>query len=141
MRNCVLATSSYVTSSMCWLRPARPSLLSLQRPLVCADSWSSSFPNKLSFLSEHYAKYFKVDINSSPDQPEYTFDWAGLRAVHKSFLDSIIVELCLPQSEIPQQILYQILHDAMEESPRDSRRFPQAVWDAIGDLSVSSQIR
>lgn len=30
-----------------------------------------------------------------------------------------------------------ILQEAIEESPRDARRFPQALWDAVGDLSVS----
>ena len=67
---------------------------------------------------------------------EYVFDWAKLRNIHKSFLDSIIVELCLPQSLIPKSILFQILEEAFEESSRDTKLFPQGLWDAIGDLSV-----
>lgn len=65
------------------------------------------------------------------------FDWAKLRNIHKSFLDSIIVELCLPQSLIPKSILFQILEEAFEESSRDTKLFPQGLWDAIGDLGVS----
>lgn len=58
--------------------------------------------------------------------------------MHKSFLDSIVVELCLPQSTYPKQILIQLLAEAIDETPRDAKRFPQELWDAMGDLSVSS---
>lgn len=34
-------------------------------------------------------------------------------------------------------MLYQILHDAAEESPKETKRFSQLMWDAVGDLSVS----
>jgi hypothetical protein len=71
------------------------------------------------------------------DDCEVIFDWAGLRDACKSFLDSIIIELCFPRAPYPKQILYQILHDAVEESPKEAKRFPQTLWDAVGDLSVS----
>jgi hypothetical protein len=65
------------------------------------------------------------------------FDPMHLRDSYRSFLDSIIIELCLPSSPSPKRILFQILHEAVDEAPREAKRFPQAVWDAIGDLSVS----
>ncbi|GBE81159.1 hypothetical protein SCP_0308850 [Sparassis crispa] len=92
----------------------------------------------LATTAPHYEQYFKVQV--ADGKREYIFDWDGLKAVHKSFLDSIIVELCLPESAIPRQVLYQILHEAIEESPRDAKLFPQAVWDAVGDLSVIVQL-
>lgn len=86
----------------------------------------------------HYARYFKQAQGTEPDDHEVVFDWAGLRDACKSFLDSIIIELCFPRAPYPKQILYQILHDAVDESPREAKRFPQMLWDAVGDLSVSA---
>ena len=51
-------------------------------------------------------------------------------------MDSIIIELCFPEGPYPKGVLYQILHDAVEEVPHQAKRFPQALWDAVGDLSV-----
>lgn len=48
-----------------------------------------------------------------------------------------MIELCFPRAPYPRAILYQILHDAVEESPKEALRFPQALWDAVGDLSVN----
>lgn len=84
----------------------------------------------------HYSQYFKTELDPETKEVEYTFDWGALKNVHKSFLDSIIVELCFPSSPIPKQILYQLLGEAIEESPKDRKNFSQAVWDAVGDLSV-----
>ena len=85
-----------------------------------------------------YAKYFRLKPteNEDPTEPEYVFDYNNLRKNSDSFLDSIIVELCFPQGAYPKAILYRILHDAVDESPREARRFPQALWDAVGDLAV-----
>lgn len=66
----------------------------------------------------------------------FFFDWQETRRACSSFLDSIIVELCFPHAPYPKAILYQILHDAIDESPREAKRFPQELWDAVGDLSV-----
>ena len=57
--------------------------------------------------------------------------------MHKSFLDSIVVELCLPHSPFPKQVLLGILSEAIDETPRDAKRFPRILWDAMGDLSVN----
>jgi hypothetical protein len=65
------------------------------------------------------------------------FDWAALRAAYKSYVDSIVIELCLPNSQYPKYILARILEDATQEAPREKERFPQALFDALGDLSVS----
>lgn len=82
-----------------------------------------------------------MEDNSNLDgSGSYIFDWGYLKSVHKSFLDSIIVELCLPQSPIPRQVLLQILHEAVIESPREAKKFPQAVWDAMGDFAVRSYL-
>jgi hypothetical protein len=59
-----------------------------------------------------------------------------LKDIHKSFLDSIVVELSLPNSPIPRQILLSILSEAIDETPRDAKEFPQALWDAMGDFAV-----
>lgn len=64
------------------------------------------------------------------------FDWAALRAAYKSYVDSIVIELCLPNSRYPKYILARILEDATQEAPREKERFPQALFDALGDLSV-----
>lgn len=74
------------------------------------------------------------------EEPEYIFDWSTGKIVHRSFLDSIIVELSLPGSTVPKQILLHILREAIDESPKDAKRFPQVLWDAMGDFAVSFQI-
>lgn len=53
-------------------------------------------------------------------------------------MDSIIIELSFPAAPYSKRILYQILHEAVDESPREARRFPQELWNAVGDLSVRS---
>jgi hypothetical protein len=82
--------------------------------------------------------YFKEYEESDPDNPEYMFDWTALREGYKSYIDSIVIELCLPNSQYPKYILARILEDATQEAPREKRRFPQALFDALGDLAVSA---
>lgn len=84
--------------------------------------------------SAHYADYFKQ--TDSIDEPEFGFDWGELKKMHKSFLDSIIIELCLPNPPTPKHILFQILHEAVAEAPKEAKRFPQPLWDAVGDFAV-----
>lgn len=74
---------------------------------------------------------------TDPGEAEYIFDWKDLRQAADSFIDSIIIELCFPHGRYPEAVLYQLLHDAVADSPKDAKRFPQALWDAVGDLSVS----
>ncbi|KAG7446329.1 uncharacterized protein BT62DRAFT_968061 [Guyanagaster necrorhizus] len=85
----------------------------------------------LAATSPHYARYFKEKEGTS----ELEFDRAGLKDACRSFLDSIIIELCFPRAPYPKAILYQILHDAVEEAPKEAKRFPQSMWDSVGDLS------
>lgn len=86
----------------------------------------------------HYAKYFKRQESQDPATGlNVIFDYTELREATLSFIDSIVIELCFPQAPYPRFILYQILHDAAEESPKDTKRFSQLMWDAVGDLSVS----
>ncbi|OAX37405.1 hypothetical protein K503DRAFT_850462 [Rhizopogon vinicolor AM-OR11-026] len=95
----------------------------------------------LATTTPHYARYFKAVENTDPGESEIAFDWAGLKDACKSFLDSIIIELCFPKQPYPKRILYHILHDAVEESPREAKRFPQAMWDAVGELSVVLELQ
>ncbi|KAF7361625.1 hypothetical protein MVEN_00505800 [Mycena venus] len=98
----------------------------------------------LATTTPHYAPYFKIKRNEDePDGPvdEYVFDWNALKAAGKSFLDSIILELCFPRAPYPMTVLYEILHDAVDESPKEAKPFPQALWDAVGDLSESVQLQ
>jgi hypothetical protein len=81
--------------------------------------------------------YFKKYDESDPDNPEYMFDWTALREAYKSYVDSIVIELCLPNSQYPKYILARILEDATQEAPRETKRFPQALFDALGDLAVN----
>lgn len=87
----------------------------------------------------HYSKFFKLRPTEGidPGEAEYIFDWKDLRQAANSFIDSIIIELCFPRGIYPEAVLYQLLHDAITESPKDAKRFPQVLWDAVGDLSVS----
>lgn len=96
--------------------------------------------NQLTLLSlEHFTRYFKLTEDEA-DDPEWIFDWGSLKAMHKSFLDSIVVELCLPNSQYSKQIMLQLLEEATTESPKETKRFPQALWDAVGDFSASIPI-
>ncbi|TFK44345.1 hypothetical protein BDQ12DRAFT_672818 [Crucibulum laeve] len=96
----------------------------------------------LATTAPHYASYFKQTEGTDPSEPEIVFDWGNkLRQATLSFLDSIIIELCFPHETYPKAILYQLLHDAVDESPTDAKRFPQALWDAVGDLSVSVELQ
>ena len=89
---------------------------------------------------EHFAHYFKLTEDEAED-PEWLFDWASLKVMHKSFLDSIVVELCLPNSQYSKQILLQLLEEATTESRKETKRFPQALWDAVGDFSVGISLQ
>ncbi|KAN0091136.1 hypothetical protein V8E55_004702 [Tylopilus felleus] len=95
----------------------------------------------LATTTPHYSRYFKEVENVQPGEPSVAFDWASLKDACRSFLDSIIIELCFPKAPYPKRILYQILHDAVDESPREAKRFPQSMWDAVGDLSVSLELQ
>ncbi|KIM45307.1 hypothetical protein M413DRAFT_441989 [Hebeloma cylindrosporum] len=97
----------------------------------------------LATTTPHFARYFKISEFSDPGKSEYVFDWkdTNLRGAADSFLDSIIIELCFPQGTYPKAILFRILHDAIEETPREEKYFPQVLWDAVGDLSVSLELQ
>ncbi|KAF7305999.1 hypothetical protein HMN09_00754400 [Mycena chlorophos] len=91
----------------------------------------------LATTTPHFAQYFKVKELTPDDAPEEqcVFDYAALKAAGKSFIDSIILEICFPGGHYPQMLLMQLLHEGVEEAPKDSKRFPQTLWDALGDLS------
>ncbi|KAF6743562.1 hypothetical protein DFP72DRAFT_1052873, partial [Ephemerocybe angulata] len=41
----------------------------------------------------------------------------------------------------PSSVLYNLLHDVIQESPGQAKRFTQYLWDAIGDLSFAVQLQ
>ncbi|KAI9450353.1 hypothetical protein F5148DRAFT_987108 [Russula earlei] len=99
---------------------------------------------RFSFLAataEHFRMYFKKYEERDSENPEYMFDWNALREAYKSYVDSIVIELCLPNSQYPKYILARILEDATQEAPREKKRFPQALFDALGDLAVALQLQ
>ncbi|KAF6743058.1 hypothetical protein DFP72DRAFT_1102787 [Ephemerocybe angulata] len=96
--------------------------------------------------SPHYSKYFRTrppNYAGTSGATEFCFDLdeRKVRAVTSSFLDCIIVELFLPGSKIPSSVLYNLLHDVIQESPGQAKRFTQYLWDAIGDLSFAVQLQ
>ncbi|KAF7980729.1 hypothetical protein HWV62_36739 [Athelia sp. TMB] len=95
----------------------------------------------LATTAPHYAQYFRPAAGTDPDEPDQVFDRDALKAACKSFLDSIVLELAFPEAPYPTAVLYQILHEAADESPRETKRFPQELWDAVGDLSVTVQLQ
>ncbi|KAG6866749.1 hypothetical protein C0991_011408 [Blastosporella zonata] len=108
----------------------------------------------LATTTPHYARYFKAvpdksdetdknnnNKNTQDAELEIVFDWQELREACVSFLDTIIIELCFPRAPYPKDVLYQVLRDAVKESPREAKRFPQKLWDAVGDLSVSVELQ
>ncbi|KAF8199716.1 hypothetical protein BJ912DRAFT_950065 [Pholiota molesta] len=99
----------------------------------------------LATTAPHYAKYFKLKRrkSSSPTELEYIFDWTYLRDAAEFFLDSIFIELCFPQGQYPQAVLYRILRDAVNEfsQARRTKRFPPALWNAVGDLFISLELQ
>lgn len=107
---------------------------------VLADLGQMQF-SVLATTTPHYSRYFKTVEDVPAGQPEIAFDWGGLKDVCKSFMDSIIIELCFPRAPYPKRILLQVLRDAVDESPREARRFPQKMWDAVGDLSVTLELQ
>lgn len=56
-------------------------------------------------------------------------------------MDSIIIELLFPESKFPEAVLYQLLQDVLQESPNQAKRFTSAMWNSVGDLSVSVQLQ
>ena len=93
----------------------------------------------------YYAKFFKSRPAeySAPGEQELVFDLDDkkVRAITSSFLDSIVIELLFPESKFPEAVLYQLLQDVLRESPNQAKRFTSAMWNAVGDLSVSVQLQ
>lgn len=89
----------------------------------------------LASASPHYMKHFKENGG--------VLEWdseAGQR-LNKSLVDTIIIELILPQSRYPASILMLCLRDAIAGGDhKTAQRFTQDVFDAIGDLSVTLQL-
>jgi hypothetical protein len=67
---------------------------------------------------------------------EMVFQWDKLKDACRSFVDSIVIELCFPRAPYPRFVLFQLLRDAIAESPKDAERISQELSNAIGDLSV-----
>ncbi|KAL5528321.1 hypothetical protein ACEPAF_7457 [Sanghuangporus sanghuang] len=100
----------------------------------------SSLQHRLRSIAQntpHYAPYFKV---SSETRNCQEFENSEIKRMYKSFLDSAIIELCLPGSKFSPQALYFCLHTTQEETPKLLRRCPQLMWDAVGDLAEAVRL-
>ncbi|KAL5507170.1 hypothetical protein ACEPAH_6626 [Sanghuangporus vaninii] len=100
----------------------------------------SSLQHRLRSIAQntpHYAPYFKVSSEARDCQE---FENSEIKRVYKSFLDSAIIELCLPGSKFSPQALYFCLHTTQEETPKLLRRCPQLMWDTVGDLAEAVRL-
>ncbi|RXW24981.1 hypothetical protein EST38_g912 [Candolleomyces aberdarensis] len=100
----------------------------------------------LATTSPHYSGYFKgrpTEYNKQGQVPEIGFglDDKNVRTVTRSFVDCIVMELVLPNSRFPEAVLYQVLQDALQESPNQARRFTAPLYEALGDLSDAVQLQ
>ncbi|QRV96685.1 hypothetical protein RhiJN_24703 [Ceratobasidium sp. AG-Ba] len=60
-------------------------------------------------------------------------------SLNRSLVDTIVIEMILPQSRYPMSILMLCLRDAIAAGDKKTtERFTQGVFDAIGDLSAST---
>lgn len=90
-------------------------------------------------FTAHYAPYF---VRSDHHNGDMEFDHYGnnprkIREAHRSFIDAIILEMVLPDSTYPPYVLISLLHVAVEECRKEEKRFSQALWDSVGDFSVT----
>ncbi|CAE6449635.1 unnamed protein product [Rhizoctonia solani] len=84
---------------------------------------------------EHYMQHIKDGPNG------LVWDPAGGLKLHKSLVDTIIMEMVFPQARYELSILMLCLRDAIAlGSDKKTDRFDQQVFDAIGDLSVALQL-
>lgn len=66
-----------------------------------------------------------------------TADATAIRALHRSLIDTIIVELVLPNSRYEPHILVAVLRDALETTPKEgTNKFSQGVFDALGNFAA-----
>ncbi|KAG8685986.1 hypothetical protein FRC08_012795, partial [Ceratobasidium sp. 394] len=89
----------------------------------------------LASASPYYMKHFKDNAGNIEWDPS-----SGMR-LNKSLVDTIVIEMILPQSRYPMSILMLCLRDAIAAGDsKTTERFTQDVFDAIGDLSVTLQL-
>jgi hypothetical protein len=101
--------------------------------MYCIDALLTKiFPDELGGL-------FSANKNSKT----FSFsDASSLMAAHRSLIDTIIIELVLPDSRYEPYILTAALQDALDTTPREEvKKFSQAVFDALGNLSVLIEMR
>ncbi|KAG8791145.1 hypothetical protein FRC12_010082, partial [Ceratobasidium sp. 428] len=89
----------------------------------------------LASSSPYYMNHFKDNSGNIEWDPS-----SGMR-LNKSLVDTIVIEMILPQSRYPMSILILCLRDAIAAGDsKTTERFTQDVFDAIGDLSVTEQL-
>ncbi|KDN33662.1 hypothetical protein RSAG8_13246, partial [Rhizoctonia solani AG-8 WAC10335] len=89
----------------------------------------------LAASTKHYMQHVKEGPNGLVWDPE-----GGLK-LHKSLVDTIIIEMVFPQARYELSILMLCLRDAIAlGGDKKTDRFDQEVFDAIGDLSVTLQL-
>ncbi|KDQ21524.1 hypothetical protein BOTBODRAFT_50148 [Botryobasidium botryosum FD-172 SS1] len=91
--------------------------------------------------SDYYSQYFvkAAKGTNSTHQAYMMFNQAQSLGAYKSLIDTIVMELIFPDSEYELHVLYACLRDALEDQPRRGSRFDQRLFDALGDLAVTSQ--
>ncbi|CAE6526758.1 unnamed protein product [Rhizoctonia solani] len=90
----------------------------------------------LAASTEHYMHHIKEGPNGLVWDPK-----GGLQ-LHKSLVDTIIMEMVFPQARYELSILMLCLRDAIAlgGGEKKTKRFDQQVFDTIGDLSVTLQL-
>ncbi|CAE6497470.1 unnamed protein product [Rhizoctonia solani] len=89
----------------------------------------------LAASTKHYMQHVKEGPNG------LVWDYAGGIKLHKSLVDTIIIEMVFPQARYELSILMLCLRDAIAlGGDKKTDRFDQEVFDAIGDLSVVLQL-
>ncbi|KAH7332604.1 hypothetical protein B0J17DRAFT_722141 [Rhizoctonia solani] len=90
----------------------------------------------LAASTKHYMHHIKEGPNGLVWDPK-----DGLQ-LHKSLVDTIIIEMVFPQARYELSILMLCLRDAIALGGGDKKtnRFDQQVFDTIGDLSVTLQL-
>jgi hypothetical protein len=84
----------------------------------------------------HYKKYFQAIDTTSNNEKAVVFQKLESKSAGTSYMDSLFLEISFPNPRYPSQVLYSLLHDAIDEAPKEARRFPQKLYDALGDHSV-----
>jgi hypothetical protein len=113
------------------------SVLLLRQILVSVPWPSSCQSTHPPSCVAHYKKYFQaIETTSNNNEKAVVFQKLESKSAGTSYMDSLFLEISFPNPRYPAQVLYSLLHDAIDEAPKEAKRFPQKLYDALGDHSV-----